>query len=82
MSRQSVLSREQELFLIELGLKQLLSGRLRKVVRKKAQPQAETNNGEVKKGWTDQQRKKFRRTMKKIWAQKRAEAQAKEVSKK
>ena len=59
------LSRQQELYLIGLGLQKLLEiNSVRPVEKKKP---------EVRK-WTDTQHRKFKASMKKVWKKKREQA--------
>jgi len=61
------LSREQELRLIQLGLDHLLNAEYPISIVTKVRP-----NKATKKKWSDSQRAKFQKTMKKIWAEKKA----------
>lgn len=54
------MTREQELKLIEIGLETLLSGH--------SKPKKLTGG----KKWSDAQREKFRKTMARVWKEKRA----------
>lgn len=60
------LTRQEELFLIDLGLRELIRRSIEKpTVKKTVVPVPK-----VKK-WTDAQRKKFSQTMKKKWAERK-----------
>lgn len=69
------LSREQELYLIDLGVKSLLEERFRQVNQAShARSHKKRIETKPKAKWTDEQRKKFSKTMAAKWKQKKAEA--------